>query len=249
MGGGGWKRVALDSNQERFLQKITFCFAEKNSFLAHAKLSNKEKAFFSTQRHRLRTATTLTCSYDFYPRQPTVSLHYIIPFSYNNSLASALQPPFRTDSKPFRRRFADKSGFGRSRRKLLQTHFRQSFESSPESRGSQTSGVLPVLFVQAKSTKNVPFAGSSEVLQTSKQRTAVTSSHRTKANEQLQILSATTYCELAVKQLFFEKHQSCVCTTVTLSHRFKAFTPAFCGQNRFRHEPPENFAKLLPTEL
>ena len=66
MGGGGWKRVALDSNQERFLQKknfwfekagdfqvrlksfrqkIIFCFAEKNSFLAHTKLSDKEKLF------------------------------------------------------------------------------------------------------------------------------------------------------------------------------------------------------------
>ena len=59
-----------------------------------------------------------------------------------------------------------------------QTHFRQSFESSPESRGSQTSGVLPVLFVQAKSTKNVPFAGSSEVLQTSNQHTAAAASDR-----------------------------------------------------------------------
>ena len=81
------------------------------------------------------------------------------------------------------------------------------------------------------------------------QRTTATTSHRTKANKQLQILSATTYCELAVKQLFFEKHQSCVCTTVTLSHRFKAFSPAFCRQNRFRHEPPEFFAKSLPAEL
>ena len=33
----------------------------------------------------------------------------------------------------------------------------QSFESSPESRGSQTSGVLPVLFVQAKRIKLFPF--------------------------------------------------------------------------------------------
>ena len=81
------------------------------------------------------------------------------------------------------------------------------------------------------------------------QRTAATTSHRTKANVQLQILSAKTYCELAVQQFFFEKHQSCVCTTVTLSHRFKAFTPPFCGQNRFRHEPPEVSAKSLPAEL
>ena len=48
---------------------------------------------------------------------------------------------------------------------------------------------------------------------------------------------------------FSKKHQSCVCTTVTLSHRFKAFSPAFCGQNRFRQEPPENFTKSFSTEL
>ena len=41
---------------------------------------------------------------------------------------------------------------------------------SPESRGSQTSGVLPVLFVQAKRIKSFPF-GKFEVLQTSNQRT------------------------------------------------------------------------------
>ena len=57
------------------------------------------------------------------------------------------------------------------------------------------------------------------------------------------------YCELAVQQSFFEKHQSCVCTTVTLSHRFKAFLPAFCRQNQFRQEPPEIFANSLPAEL
>ena len=37
MGDGGSKRVALDSNQERFLQKITFCFAEKNSIFSSCK--------------------------------------------------------------------------------------------------------------------------------------------------------------------------------------------------------------------
>ena len=81
------------------------------------------------------------------------------------------------------------------------------------------------------------------------QRTTTPTSHRTQTNAQSQILSATTYCELAVKQLFFEKHQSCVCTTVTLSHRFKAFSPAFCRQNRFRHVSPEVSAKSLPAEL
>ena len=81
------------------------------------------------------------------------------------------------------------------------------------------------------------------------QRTAATTSHRTKANEQLQFSSAKTYCKLAVQHSFFEQYRSCVCTTVTLSHRFKAFTPAFCRQNRFRHEPPESFTKSFPTEL
>jgi hypothetical protein len=79
--------------------------------------------------------------------------------------------------------------------------------------------------------------------------TKISTSHRTKANEQLQILSATTFCKLAVQQSIFEKYQSCVCTTVTLSHRFKAFSPAVCGQNRFRHEPPKIFAKSFPAEL
>ena len=45
MGGGGWKRVALDRNKEKFVQKKIFWFAEKNSFLAHAKPSDKEKHF------------------------------------------------------------------------------------------------------------------------------------------------------------------------------------------------------------
>ena len=37
------------------------------------------------------------------------------------------------------------------------------------------------------------------------QHTKISISHRTKANEQLQILSAKTYCELAVQQSIFEK--------------------------------------------
>ena len=81
------------------------------------------------------------------------------------------------------------------------------------------------------------------------QRTMTPTLHYIKANEQSRFLSAKTCCELAVQQFFFEKQQSCVCTTVTLSHRFKAFSPAFCRQNRFRHEPPTISAKSLPTEL
>ena len=126
-GGGGWKRVALDGNEESFVRKKCFWFAKKLAFSAHTRLSDKEKTFFSAQRHRLRTTPKLTSNCKFYLRQPTVSLQY------NNS--------------------------------------------------------------------------------------------------------------------FSKKQQSCVCTTVTLSHRFKAFSPAFCGQNRFRHELPEISAKSLPADL
>ncbi len=76
------------------------------------------------------------------------------------------------------------------------------------------------------------------------QRTTQPTSHRTKANVQQHFSNPQCYCELAVHLLIFEKHRSCVCTAVTLSHRFKAFTPPFCRQNRFRHEPPENFCKI-----
>ena len=41
----------------------------------------------------------------------------------------AVTPEPRTDSKPFRRRFVRKTGFGSCRRKFLQKYFRQSFES------------------------------------------------------------------------------------------------------------------------
>jgi hypothetical protein len=95
----------------------------------------------------------------------------------------AVKPECRTDSNHCRR-CSEHYSFPLSRLPDECRSFSQKnridrrFESSPESRGSQTSGVLLVLFVHAKSTKNVPFAGSSEVLQTSNQHTAVTSSHR-----------------------------------------------------------------------
>ena len=137
-----------------------------------------KKSFFNTLQVQFRTAPKLTSSHDFYPRQPTVSLQYNNSFSKNISLASALQLSFRTDSKPFRRRFAGKTGFGGAAGKLCLNLFRQSFESSPESRGSQTSGVLFDSFcTMQKECKNVPLAGNSEVFQTLNQRTAATASH------------------------------------------------------------------------
>ena len=54
----------------------------------------------------------------------------------------AVTPERRTDSKPFRRRFVRKTGFGSCRRKYLQKYFRQSFESSP---GVQRVATLDLL--------------------------------------------------------------------------------------------------------
>ena len=51
------------------------------------------------------------------------------------------------------------------------------------------------------------------------QHTTATISHCTKANEQLQILSSTTYCELAVQQFFFVK------TSVLRLHYGNPFAP------------------------
>ena len=55
-----------------------------------------------------------------------------------------------------------KTGFDTCRRKALQNLFRQSFESSPESRGSQTSGVLFGSFCTTqKARKTFPLQGAS----------------------------------------------------------------------------------------
>jgi hypothetical protein len=51
------------------------------------------------------------------------------------------------------------------------------------------------------------------------QHTTTPTSHYTKANKQLQILSATTYCELAVQQFIFEK------TAVLRLHYGNPFAP------------------------
>ena len=45
MGGGGWKRDALDSNKERLVRKKGLWFAEKNSFFSSCKATENEKLF------------------------------------------------------------------------------------------------------------------------------------------------------------------------------------------------------------
>ena len=88
---GGWKRIALDGKKERFVQKRAFCLRKRAVFSAHVKPTDKEKTFFSAQRHRLRTTPKLTCSNPFRISLAAVSLQYTFPFSKNISLASALR--------------------------------------------------------------------------------------------------------------------------------------------------------------
>ena len=77
------------------------------------------------------------------------------------------------------------------------------------------------------------------------QHTKTSISRCIKTNVQPQISSVKIHCELAVQQPFFETSQSCVSSTVTLSHRFKAFSPPFCAKSRFRLVLPENFAEIF----
>ena len=112
MGGGGWKRVVLGGNKERFVRIKSFLYVKKRllravrkafckrkafglrkrqTFSAHAKFTDKEKLFLSAPRQQLRTAPKLTCSNPFRISLATVSLQYNNSFSKNNGLASALR--------------------------------------------------------------------------------------------------------------------------------------------------------------
>ena len=150
-----------------FLSSNTKCFYKPKAFYLHKpfRIAIPSNSFLPSASHSHPAITLLSAK-----NTAILFISALNPY--------AVTPERRTDSKPFRRCFVGKTGFDMSCRKFLQSYFRQSFESSPESRGSQTSGVLLVLFVHAKSTKNVSFAGSFEVLQTSNQPTAVTFSHR-----------------------------------------------------------------------
>ena len=45
MGGGGWKRVALDGKKERFVQKKGFWFVKMGRFLRTAKKGTCKRSF------------------------------------------------------------------------------------------------------------------------------------------------------------------------------------------------------------
>ena len=170
-------------------------WAENASFFAN------QKPFIRTNRSLFPPKATL-----FHP-PPPISTPLNLLFAKNTAvlLISALnpyavKPEHRTDSNHCRR-YPEYCSFSQNRLPDECRSFQKKsridrrFESSPESRGSQTSGVLLVLFVHAKRINSFPSQGalrfcksristpqelkpfeSFEVLQTSKQH-AQTPSH------------------------------------------------------------------------
>ncbi len=172
---------------------MEFCSAEMSFFRYRIALhelkklffSANQKVFFCTKLSLLLSKATL-----FHPPSPIRTILNLL--SAKNTavlLISALtpyavKPERRTDSNHCRR-YPETCSFQHNRLPdecrsfWIKLHIDRRFESSPESRGSQTSGVLFDSFCTTqKECKNVPFAGSIEVLQTSNQPTAVTFSHR-----------------------------------------------------------------------
>ena len=167
-----------------FSQTKSFLFTESLRTALKNRFFPYKKPFIHTNLALLPSKATL-----FHP-PPPISTPLNLLFAKNTAvlLISALnpyavKPERRTDSNHCRR-CPENCSFQHSRllderRSFSQKHrIDRRFESSPESRGSQTSGVLFGSFRTREKNKTVPFAGSFKVLQTSKQHTAVTSSHR-----------------------------------------------------------------------
>ena len=160
------------------------CFGcEKGLVFSSCKATRKRKAF---SQHS-KTST-------FHHTQTNVQLQ--ISSAKNHCELAAKQPFFETSqscvsikgtlshrfksspSIPGKVALSDAAGYI-----MMAGHFRENHVSSgdlnrsPESRGLQTSGVLLVLFVQAKRINPYSLAGSSEVLRTSNQPTQTRTSH------------------------------------------------------------------------
>ena len=147
----------------------------------------RKSYFFGLALHELKTPTFFTnkklsirANLSLLPPKATLfhHKHHKFPPSHNLLFAKnkalllsfalnpyVVKPERRTDSKPFRRRFARKAGFGSCRRKLLQEYFRQSFESrSQDGVDSLKHGRLAhvrsqfSLFRRSPTHKNLPQA-------------------------------------------------------------------------------------------
>ena len=132
-------------------------FLDRTKFFWNAKLWFKSKLLINTPQFLISTATKITCSYSFRMRLVSVSLQCGLPFSKSNGLASVLQLPFRTGSKHPKKWIAPHAGLGTKNGNVTKKIFCRVLNRPSESRGSQPSGLLLVLFVEAKRIKPFPF--------------------------------------------------------------------------------------------
>ena len=86
-----------------------------------------------------------------------MSLYYNIPFSKNIGLASALQLPFRTGSKPPKKRVAPYTGLGTRAGNVTKKIFRRVLNRFPGVERAAALRLLLVLFASTKRIKPFPF--------------------------------------------------------------------------------------------
>ena len=120
--------------------KVEVLLAEKKLFFVGWLCMSQKSRSFSQPKHCLFEQAILLSSNaaNFRNRHRKFAPSHNLLFAKNTVYLSmyaltpyAVTPERRTDSKPFRRRFVRKTGFDTCRRKFLQNHFRQSFESLP----------------------------------------------------------------------------------------------------------------------
>ena len=156
----------LRAFRQIFCKRNIFVLRKRPVFSIHAKPPNIRKAFSqhtaATISHRTQTNVQPQISSE----KPCCKLAVQQPISeISQSCVSStafLSHRFKSSpSIPGKVALSDAAGY-----MMNAGHFSRNprierrFESSPESRGSQTSGVLPVLFVQAKRIKPFPFGSS-----------------------------------------------------------------------------------------
>ena len=135
---------------------------------------HSKAAFFTNHKPFFCTSPSLSLSKAtlFHHKRRKFAPSHNLLFAKNTAilLSSALNPYAvtpepRTDSKPFRRRFVRKTGFGSCRQKYLQKYFRQSFESQvagrsrlpPHGRLAHVRSQFS-LFRRSPTHKNLPLA-------------------------------------------------------------------------------------------
>ena len=117
---------------------MKFCCADKKLFFIGWLCISQKSRSFSQPKHCLFEQAILLSSNDanfrnrhrkFAPSHNLLSAKNTAVLLQSALNPHAVTPEPRTDSKPFRRRFVRKTGFGSCCRKLFQNYFRQSFES------------------------------------------------------------------------------------------------------------------------